>query len=357
MSDTTTSAPNISPPSVDATAPLVPLTRKDFQTSNDVRWCPGCGDYAILATMQRFLPELGVRKENMVFVSGIGCAARFPYYMETYGMHTVHGRAPTIATGLKVARPELDVWVITGDGDSLAIGGNHTLHALRRNVQIKILLFNNRIYGLTKGQYSPSSEQGKITKSTPTGSLDHPVNPIQFALGASGTFIARTVDTDAKHMMSILKKAHAHQGATYVEILQNCVVFNDGQWKHATDKASKAQNVVVLEDGKPLLFDAGKQGVSFNRDTLQPVIIDLEKEPERISEIIVHDEKDPTGLMGFVYANMNTPDFPTPIGVFRRVEREAYDAQVHAQGGHALEKKGRGNLRDLIYAGDMWTVE
>ena len=338
-------------------APVVQLTRKDLQTKNDVRWCPGCGDYAILATMQRFLPELGVPKENLVFVSGIGCAARFPYYMETYGMHTIHGRAPTIATGLKVTRPELDVWVITGDGDSLSIGGNHTLHALRRNVNIKILLFNNRIYGLTKGQYSPSSQQGMVTKSTPMGSLDHPVNPIQFALGSGATFVARTVDIEAKHMIEVLKKAHAHQGTAYIEILQNCVVFNDGQWDDVTSRENKARNQLVLEDKQPLLFDGGKKGIGFERETLKPFIIDLEKEPSRKDEVLVHDETDPSGLMGFLYAHMDSPGFPTPIGVFRREQREVYDAQIQAQGEQVKKKKGGASLRDLLYAGDMWTVE
>lgn len=338
-------------------APIVKLTRKDLQTKNDVRWCPGCGDYAILATLQRFLPELGVKRENLVFVSGIGCAARFPYYMETYGMHTVHGRAPTIATGLKVTRPELDIWVISGDGDSLSIGGNHTLHALRRNVNIKILLFNNRIYGLTKGQYSPSSQPGMVTKSTPMGSLDHPVNPIQFALGSGATFVARCVDVDAKHMMEVLKKAHEHEGAAYIEILQNCIVFNDGQWGHVHDRENKAKNQIVLEDGKPLLFDGGNKGIGFDRETLKPFIIDLDKEPGRKDEVLVHDESDPSGLMGYVFANLEWPAFPTPIGVFRRQQRAAYDVQVQEQGELAQKKKGEGSLRDLLYAGDTWTVE
>lgn len=339
-----------------ASAP-VQLTRKDFQTDNDVRWCPGCGDYAILATVQRTLPELGVPRENIVFVSGIGCAARFPYYMETYGMHTIHGRAPTIATGLKLARPELDIWVISGDGDSLSIGGNHTLHMLRRNVDLKVLLFNNQIYGLTKGQYSPSSEAGKVTKSTPMGSVDNPVNPLLFALGAGATFVARTIDREAKHLGEILKAAHAHKGTAYVEILQNCVVFNDGAFAHVSEGKERKAHQLFLEHGKPLLYADGKRGVGFDRENMRPLVIDLEQQPERAAEVLVHDDQDPTGLMAMVYAQMGHPDFPVPLGVFRRELRPTYDGQVVAQGEAALAKRGPGDLRELLYSGDVWTVE
>jgi 2-oxoglutarate ferredoxin oxidoreductase subunit beta len=336
---------------------VVKLTRKDFQTENDVRWCPGCGDYAILATMQRTLPELGVKRENIVFVSGIGCAARFPYYMETYGMHTVHGRAPTIATGLKLAQPELDVWVITGDGDSLSIGGNHTLHMLRRNVNLKVLLFNNRIYGLTKGQYSPSSEQGKVTKSTPAGSVDYPVNPLMFAVGANATFIARTIDREAKHLGELLKAAHAHDGTAYIEILQNCVVFNDGAFAHVSEGKERKLHQLFLEHGKPLLYADGKKGIGFSREEMKPFVIDLEAEPGRASEVLVHDENDPTGLMALVYAQMDYPEFPVPLGVFRKQARPSYDGLVRKQGEDATAKRGKGKLKELLYAGDMWTVE
>jgi 2-oxoglutarate/2-oxoacid ferredoxin oxidoreductase subunit beta len=338
-------------------ASVVQLTRKDFQTKNDVRWCPGCGDYAILATMQRTLPELGVAKENIVFVSGIGCAARFPYYMETYGMHTVHGRAPTIATGLKVARPELDVWVITGDGDSLSIGGNHTLHMLRRNVKLKVLLFNNKVYGLTKGQYSPSSDQGMVTKSTPTGSLDFPVNPLQFAIGSGATFVARTIDREAKHLAEVLKAAHEHQGTAYVEILQNCIVFNDGVFAHVSEGKERKLHQLFLEHGKPLVYADGTRGIGFSRERMSPFIIDLEKEPARQGEVLIHDEADETGMMAIVYAKMDHPEFPVPLGVFRKQQRPAYDDLVAEQGQRALAKHGKGTLKDLLYAGDMWTVE
>lgn len=337
--------------------PVIKLTRKDFQAPNDVRWCPGCGDYAILATMQRTLPELGVAPENIVFVSGIGCAARFPYYMSTYGMHTVHGRAPTIATGLKVARPELDVWVITGDGDSLSIGGNHTLHALRRNVNIKILLFNNKIYGLTKGQYSPVSELGKITKSTPLGSIDHPVNPVQFAAGSGATFIARTVDREAKHLAELLKLAHAHDGTAYIEILQNCIVFNDGAFAAVSDGKERKVHQMFLKDGEPMISADGSRGVAFDRDTLKPFVIDLVKEPERKGELLIHDEADPSGIMTTMLAHMDHPDFPVPLGVLRRQDRPSYDAMARAQLKVAEEKDGEPDLHKLLHAGDIWNVD
>jgi 2-oxoglutarate ferredoxin oxidoreductase subunit beta len=262
------------------------LTRKDFQSDQEVRWCPGCGDYSIRAQVQKVMPELGVPRENVVFISGIGCSSRFPYYMNTYGFHTIHGRAPAIASGLKIARPDLDVWVATGDGDALSIGGNHTIHMLRRNVGLKVLLFNNRIYGLTKGQYSPASEQGKVTKSTPMGSIDHPVNPLQFALGASATFVARAVDTEAKGLLDVLTKAHKHKGTAYIEILQNCVVFNDGAWVDVRDnREKKPLSQLVLVDGQPMLYDNGKKGIGFDRNSMKAFIIDLEKEPERKGEV------------------------------------------------------------------------
>jgi 2-oxoglutarate ferredoxin oxidoreductase subunit beta len=347
------------PPGAGAQAPngLVKLQRKDFQTKNDVRWCPGCGDYAILATVQRLMPDLGVPKENIVFVSGIGCAARFPYYMETYGMHTIHGRAPAIATGLKIARPELDVWVISGDGDSLSIGGNHTLHMLRRNVNLKVLMFNNRIYGLTKGQYSPASEQGKVTKSTPAGSIDFPVNPLQLALGASATFVARTVDVEAKNMLDVLTKAHQHKGTAYVEILQNCVVFNDGAWEDVRDnKEKKPVAQLVLTDKQPMLFDGGKKGIGFDRASMRPFIIDLAAQPERKGEVLVHDETDPSGIMSYVLARMEYPEFPVPLGVFKRETKATFDDLVVDQGKKALDK-AKPDLKKMLFSGDLWDVK
>ncbi len=350
-----TSANAPSSPSSPAGNGLVKLTRKDFQSKSEVRWCPGCGDYAVLATVQRLLPEIGVARENMVFVSGIGCSSRFPYYMETYGMHTIHGRAPALATGLKVARPDLDVWVITGDGDSLAIGGNHTLHMLRRNPNLKVLLFNNRIYGLTKGQYSPSSEQGKISKSSPMGAIDYPINPLQFALGCQASFVARAVDVD-KGLYDVLLKAHQHKGTAYVEILQNCVVFNDGAWFDLRDnKETKGKAQLVLVDKQPMLFDNGSKGIGFDRATMKPFVIDLVAEPARKGEVLIHDETDPAGMMAHVLAGMSYPQFPVPLGVLRRHTRPTYEDMVQTQHQKAAEK-GVGDLKKLIYSGDLWDV-
>ena len=267
-----------------------------MKTENDVRWCPGCGDYAILASIQKTMPSLGVAKEDLVFISGIGCSSRFPYYMNTYGMHSIHGRAPTFATGLKVARPELSVWMITGDGDGFSIGGNHMMHLLRRNVDINVLLFNNEIYGLTKGQYSPTSEVGKVAKSTPYGSVDHPVNPMAIALGAEAP-TARVADTDAALMSEIFQRAHKHSGTAFIEILQNCVVFNDGAFVQVSDKKQRNANQVLLEHGKPLIYDDGRKGIALNQAEMKPVIVDLESNPEKASDLIVHDEHDATGML------------------------------------------------------------
>jgi 2-oxoglutarate ferredoxin oxidoreductase subunit beta len=338
------------------TTEMVQLTRKDFQTPNDVRWCPGCGDYAILATVQRTLPEIGVAKENIAVIAGIGCSSRFPYYMNTYGMHSVHGRAPTVATGLKMTRPELSVWVITGDGDAMSIGGNHTMHVLRRNVDLNILLFNNQIYGLTKGQYSPTSAEGKVAKSTPYGSIDHPVNPAEFALGSGATFFARAIDTDAKHLGAMLKRSHAHKGTGYIEILQNCNIFNDGTWDHVREMKSRKATGLYLEDGKPLVYAGGTRGISLDRQTLMPFIIDLEKEPERKDELLVHDERDPSGMLAQIYARMNHPEFPVPLGVFKAEIRPTYDAAVNEQTQEVVAKYGEGTIKDLLYAGDTWEV-
>ena len=337
-------------------APIA-FTRKDMKTDNDVRWCPGCGDYAILATIQKTMPLIGVAKEDLVFISGIGCSSRFPYYMKTYGMHSIHGRAPTFATGLKVSRPELSVWMITGDGDGFSIGGNHMMHLLRRNVDINVLLFNNEIYGLTKGQYSPTSEVGKVAKSTPYGSIDHPVNPASIALGAEASFVARVADTDAALMGAIFQRAHEHKGTSFIEILQNCVVFNDGAFASVADKKTRGSNQVLLEHGKPLIYDDGKKGIALDKETMKPYIVDLEANPDATDTLLVHDEKDASGMLAQVYAWMRHPQMPIPVGVFRALERPSYDAAVNEQLQAVVEKEGKGTLEELLHAGDVWDVD
>jgi 2-oxoglutarate ferredoxin oxidoreductase subunit beta len=329
------------------------LSRKDFISDQDVRWCPGCGDYSILAQVQKVMPELGIARENIVFVSGIGCSSRFPYYMNTYGFHSIHGRAPAIATGLKASRPDLSVWVVTGDGDGLSIGGNHLLHVLRRNVDINILLFNNRIYGLTKGQYSPTSERGKVTKSTPVGSVDYPLHPISVALGAEGTFVARSIDVDAKHLQAMIHRASAHRGTSFIEILQNCNIFNDGAWSTITDKDSKADNQLLLEHGKPLLFGRNRdKGLRMAGHRLE--VVQLGSGVSE-SDVLVHDETD--DALGFLLSTMQPPVFPTPIGVFRAVEREAYDVGLRDQVEKAKQSAGgHGDLDELFAHGDTWEV-
>ena len=336
-----------------STATAAKLTRKDFVSDQDVRWCPGCGDYAILAQVQKVFPELGIPKEKVVFISGIGCSSRFPYYMNTYGFHSIHGRAPAIATGLKVSRPDLMVWVVTGDGDGLSIGGNHLMHALRRNVDLKILLFNNRIYGLTKGQYSPTSELGKVTKSTPAGSADHPLNPLLLALGADATFIARTIDVEAKHQQDIIKRAAEHKGAAFVEILQNCNVYNDGAFASLTDKEIKADTQLVLEHGKPMIFGKAKdRGIRLKG--LTPEVVTLGNGIST-SDLLVHDEHDP--VLGFLLSRMAPPAFPTPIGVIRVAEKPTFDALMNYQIQDATAKAGEGDLEKLLHRGDVWTVK
>jgi len=334
----------------------VPVTtRKDWTSDQDVRWCPGCGDYSILAAVQFLLPELGVRRENTVFVSGIGCAARFPYYMNTYGMHSIHGRAPAIATGLAISRPDLDVWVVSGDGDALSIGGNHLIHALRRNVNLTILLFNNQIYGLTKGQYSPTSEVGKVTKSTPFGSLDTPFNPVSLALGAEATFVARTHDMDRKHMQEMFRRAHDHKGAALVEVYQNCNVFNDGAFEGVTGKANREEMLIPLEHGQPIRFGAdGHRGVVMN-DRGQLEIAEVAEVGEEA--VLVHDEtRDDPGLAFALSRLARGPHEPTPMGVFRAVERPDYGSQVDAQLLEAQSRKGPGDLQALLASGTTWTV-
>jgi len=332
--------------------PAVPaLSRKDFVTPNDVRWCPGCGDYAILNSLQRTLPELGVPRENFVIVSGIGCSSRFPYYMQTYGFHTIHGRAPTVATGVKVANPDLSVWIVTGDGDGLSIGGNHLLHVLRRNLNVTILLFNNRIYGLTKGQYSPTSPVGTRTKTTPGGSVDHPINPLLFALGAEATFIARTVDNNPKHMVETFKAAHEHQGVSFVEIFQNCVIFNDSTWDPVYAKENRDDQMLFLEAGKPLLFGKNKEkGIRLNG--LMPEVCDASA-----PDVLTHHPDHPSPLYSQMLACMGLPDFPTPIGVIRKIERPTYESLIHNQVEDAKAKKGTGTWQELLHGSSTWTVE
>ncbi|MFI2431894.1 2-oxoacid:ferredoxin oxidoreductase subunit beta [Streptomyces sp. NPDC018693] len=330
---------------------------KDFKSDQEVRWCPGCGDYAILAAVQGFMPELGLARENIVFVSGIGCSSRFPYYMNTYGMHSIHGRAPAIATGLASSRRDLSVWVVTGDGDALSIGGNHLIHALRRNVNLKILLFNNRIYGLTKGQYSPTSEVGKITKSTPMGSLDAPFNPVSLALGAEASFVARTVDSDRKHLTEVLRQAAAHPGTALIEIYQNCNIFNDGAFEVLKDQQQAQEAVIRLEHGQPIRFGTdGARGVVRDQRTgdLQVVTVT----PENEADILVHDAHAASPTTAFALSRLADPDtlHHTPIGVFRSVERPVYDTQMADQLDTAVEQRGKGDLAALLAGGDTWTV-
>jgi 2-oxoglutarate/2-oxoacid ferredoxin oxidoreductase subunit beta len=333
----------------------VKLGRKDFQSDQEVRWCPGCGDYSILTNVQLLMPDLGVKPENLVFVSGIGCAARFPYYMNVYGVHGIHGRAPAIATGVALARPDLDVWVITGDGDALSIGGNHLIHALRRNVNITIVMFNNQIYGLTKGQYSPTSEVGKITKSSPFGSLDYPFNPLSVALGAEASFVARTHDMDRKHMMEVLRKAHFHQGAAFVEVYQNCNVFNDGAFEAITAKEARSEMLIELHDGEPIRFGADQEhGVILNEFAECEVVNVADVGVEKL---MVHDEKRESPALAFALARLaSSPSMPTPIGVFRAVERPTYELEVQRQIVGAVERQGPGDLATLIASGATWDV-
>jgi 2-oxoglutarate ferredoxin oxidoreductase subunit beta len=336
----------------DTTIPVT--TRKDWSSDQEPRWCPGCGDYNILAAVQTMMPDLGVRRESTVFVSGIGCAARFPYYMDTYGVHTIHGRAPAFATGLAVTRPDLDIWVIGGDGDMLSIGGNHLIHALRRNVNLTILMFNNQIYGLTKGQYSPTSEVGKVTKSTPLGSLDYPFNPISVAIGAEATFVARTHDMDRKHMQAVMTAAHAHKGASFVEIYQNCNVFNDGAFEQVTGKANRDSMLIPLVHGEPIRFGAEQErGVMMGNDG-RVRLVDVAD--VGAANLLVHDQTD-AGLAFQLSRLSHGPYEPTPIGVFRDIDRPEYADMVGQQLLAAAEQKGPGDLHDLLHSGATWTVD
>ena len=338
-----------------ATAPL-PLTAKDFATDQEVRWCPGCGDYSILAQVQKVMPTLGILRENFVIISGIGCSSRFPYYMNTYGMHSIHGRATAIASGLKASRPELSIWIVTGDGDCLSIGGNHTIHLLRRNFDVNLLLFNNEIYGLTKGQYSPTSEQKKITKSTPVGSIDHPFNPSALALGADASFVARTMDRDPKHLQAMLLRAHSHKGSSFLEIYQNCNIFNDGAFEIFTEKKSKPEEALFLEQGQPLIFGAVRnKGIKL--DGLTPVVVELNENVNE-NDLWIHDEKD------FYKAQILTRlfddpkmehHFPRPFGVFYQTDRPCYEDVMAMQIQEALTR-GKGDLDKLLRGRETWTI-
>ncbi|MFD0357157.1 2-oxoacid:ferredoxin oxidoreductase subunit beta [Streptomyces sp. NPDC127110] len=366
VTDAPTDVPADAPTGVAAGVPtllsLVPKAEakqsmKDFKSDQEVRWCPGCGDYAVLAAVQGFMPELGLAKENIVFVSGIGCSSRFPYYMNTYGMHSIHGRAPAIATGLATSRRDLSVWVVTGDGDALSIGGNHLIHALRRNVNLKILLFNNRIYGLTKGQYSPTSELGKITKSTPMGSLDAPFNPVSLALGAEASFVARTVDSDRKHLTEVLRQAADHPGTALVEIYQNCNIFNDGAFEALKDQEQAREAVIRLEHGQPIRFGADhNKGIVRNERTGDLEAVEVNADNEH--RILVHDAHAATPTTAFALSRLADPDtlHRTPIGVFRSVERPVYDTLMADQLETAVDQRGKGDLATLLAGSDTWTV-
>jgi 2-oxoglutarate ferredoxin oxidoreductase subunit beta len=333
----------------------VPVTtKKDWTSDQEIRWCPGCGDYSILMAVQMLMPELGARREDTVFVSGIGCSSRFPYYMNTYGVHSIHGRAPAVATGIAVSRPDLHVWVITGDGDALSIGGNHLMHALRRNVNLTIILFNNQIYGLTKGQYSPTSEAGKVTKSTPFGSLDHPYNPVSLALGAEASFVARTHDMDRKHMMETFRRAYQHNGASLVEVYQNCNVFNDGAFDEILSKDARPKMLIPLAHGEPIRFGSeGEWGVVFE-DGAARVVEVAEVGEDRLG---VHDEHRDDPSLAFALSRLaRGPTEPTPIGVFRDVDRPDYGTLVNQQLLGAVERKGPGDLAALLASASTWTV-
>lgn len=340
--------------SLDLLLPVVPAqNRKDYSSDQEVRWCPGCGDYSILAQMQKVLPELGIARENFVFISGIGCSSRFPYYMDTYGIHSIHGRAPTLATGLKIARPDLHVFIVSGDGDGFSIGGNHLLHVLRRNVNVTLLLFNNRIYGLTKGQYSPTSLTGAKTKSSPMGSVENPLNPLSVALAAEATFVARSVDTDIKHLGEMMKQAIQHKGASFIEIMQNCNIFNDGAWDHVKDNATKKDNTLVLEHGKPMVFgQTGNKGIRLNAKTMIPEVV----EDANADDLMVHDQSRDDATLAYLLSRFTFPEFPVPIGVLRAVQHPLYEEGVMQQVADARKLKGKGDLRALLCSSDLWSV-
>ncbi len=338
-----------------STEALPQLTAKDFASDQEIRWCPGCGDYAILAQVKKIMPDLGIPREKIVFVSGIGCSSRFPYYMNTYGFHTIHGRAPALATGVKVANPELTVFVVTGDGDGLSIGGNHLIHAIRRNLDVNILLFNNRIYGLTKGQYSPTSELGKKTKSTPMGSVDNPLHPLSIAIGAEASFVARTVDRNVQHMAAMIKRAAEHRGTAFIEIYQNCNIFNDGAFLFATEKEQKDDTTLYLEHGKPMIFGKdGDKGIRLNG--LEPEIVSLKDGNMKEDDLLFHDEKLGEPSLAYLLSRMRYPEFPEPMGVLRCVDQPLFEQGVHKQINDAVKAKGPGKLEDILLEGDTWDV-
>lgn len=339
--------------SPEVTEERLPYSKDSFVSGQEVRWCPGCGDYAILATAQRTFAKFPFPREKYVFVSGIGCSSRFPYYMNTYGFHTIHGRAPTVATGLKCVNPGLEIWVITGDGDGLSIGGNHLIHCMRRNVDINILLVNNRIYGLTKGQYSPTSEFGKVTKSTPQGSIDYPLNALCVAIASEATFVARTLDTDPRHMGYVMERAMKHKGTSFVEIYQNCIIFNDKTFSPVTGRDTRDDRMIFLEDGKPLVF--GKQkDKAIKLDGLKPQVVNL-SDVKSESELLIHREN-ANPHYAYLLTQMHYPEMPEPFGIFRAVERPAYDELLENQVKSEIKKRGKGDIKDLIYGQDTWEV-
>ncbi|HEY4148755.1 MAG TPA: 2-oxoacid:ferredoxin oxidoreductase subunit beta [Chitinophagaceae bacterium] len=339
------------------TTALPQLTAKDFSTDQEVRWCPGCGDYSILAQVQKIMPGLGIPRENIVIISGIGCSSRFPYYMNTYGMHSIHGRATAIASGLKAARPDLSVWIVTGDGDSLSIGGNHTIHLLRRNFNVNILLFNNQIYGLTKGQYSPTSEEKKVTKSTPFGSIDHPFNPLALAMGADATFIARSMDRDPKHLQEALIRSHKHRGSSFLEIYQNCNIFNDGAFEAFTEKSTKPEETLFLEQGKPLIFGAQRhKGIKL--DGFHPIVVEIGKDAS-VDDLWVHDESDfyKAQILVRMFDDPSRPGhLPRPFGVFYETDRPCYEEGMALQIEEVQASKGKGDLDKLLKGYETWTI-
>ncbi len=337
--------------------PPAKLTKADFTSGQEVRWCPGCGDYSILSNVQKLMPELGIPREKVVFVSGIGCSSRFPYYMNTYGFHSIHGRAPAIATGIKAANPDLSVWVITGDGDALSIGGNHFMHAIRRNLDLNYILFNNRIYGLTKGQYSPTSELGKKTKSTPMGVIDYPLNPLSVALASEATFVARSLDVDVKHLGATVQAAARHKGVSFVEVYQNCNIFNDGAFEYFTDRAVRSDHMIYLEHGQPLVFGKNRdRGIRMNG--ARPEVVQLGGDMGlNEKDLLVHDIHLADPSVAFMLARMEYPEFPQPVGVFRAVTRDTYEDMMSAQIAAAIAKSGPGDLHQLIHSGDTWIVE
>ncbi|MBI4432243.1 MAG: 2-oxoacid:ferredoxin oxidoreductase subunit beta [Candidatus Omnitrophica bacterium] len=329
-------------------------SKEDFVSGADVRWCPGCGDYAILSVMQKTLADVTtIPREKHVFISGIGCSSRFPYYMNTYGFHTIHGRAPAIASGLKCVRPDLTVWVITGDGDGLSIGGNHLIHCLRRNMDLKIILVNNQIYGLTKGQYSPTSEKGKITKSSPYGSIDYPINPLCVAIAAEASFVARTVDSDPRHMSQVLSRAYKHKGSAFVEIYQNCIIFNKDAFAPIIGREHRDDRAIYLENGKPLIFGkGGTKAITLKGLSLR----ETEFATAKKEDLLIHNESDPSPAYSYLLTQMEYPEMPVPFGVFRAIEKPTYDGMMEEQAQFAREKKGAGDLKKILYTEDTWTV-